>query len=305
MEWRDISEPQIVQSSQAIVEVAATALNRGELAWIRRQTEGAVLGSDLAGVVREAAPDGSGPGVGTRVFGWTEHRGSWAERVAVETSTIAPIPPAVSFAEATAAGVAALTALYALRRGGNLMGRLVLITGAAGGVGRNAVQMAVASGARVLAIVGTHPSRVDAIESLGLNGIAIAHQLEPEGERANVILESVGGESLSAAFRRVARGGLIVTYGRSSLEPGVVPPEWFHRGARLEGLEFALEHRNDPIRPSGLVVIGDLLAARRLDPGLGWESDWASLPQAAKALMDRTVAGRAVLRIGGDGARED
>jgi len=296
MRWVDIRPPQRQSPSHALVEVHATSLNRGELVNVGTWGNGTTLGWDLAGVVVEAAADGSGPPAGTPVYGWCAN-GSWAELVSVSTATITARPEGLVPSAAAAIGVAGVTALYALRRGGSLLGRTVIVTGAAGGVGRMAVQLAVLSGASVIAVVGTDARRVQAVLSLGLDAVTIAHALEPTGPRAHLILESVGGESLSAAFRRVAHGGCIVTLGRSSREAATVPPEWFFRDARLEGLEFAPEAHRDPSRPTALQILGALTAAERVDPGIGLERDWSELPAAAQALLERKVAGRAVLTI--------
>src|SRR3974390_1326868 len=78
----------------------------------------------------------------------------WAQRVAVMSHRMAALPDGVSFAQACTLPVAGLTALRTLRHGAPLLGKRVLITGAAGGVGTIAVQLAARSGARVTAIVG-------------------------------------------------------------------------------------------------------------------------------------------------------
>jgi hypothetical protein len=91
-------------------------------------------------VLRQAA-DGSGPPAGARIVALMDELG-WAERAAVRTQRIAVLPDTVSFAAAAALPVAGLTALRTLRHGAPLLGKRVLITGAAGGVGHLAVQLA-------------------------------------------------------------------------------------------------------------------------------------------------------------------
>ena len=282
---------------EVLVRVAAFSLNRGEIGHIAGLAPGTVMGWDVAGVVQRPAAGGSGPEAGQRVFGWSLARGSWAEYVAVPASTLAVLPDGVSMEAGSCLGVASLTALYALRRGGSVLGRRVLITGAAGGVGRVAVQLATLSGAEVEAVVGADPSRAEAIRSLGGPGVTIVPALTPEGTPAHLILESVGGESLSAAFLRVAPGGVIVTYGRSSAREGSVPTGFFSTGAQLHGLSFARDMDGDQIRPAGLETLAALVDQGRLDPGISHCADWADLDGAIEALMGRTVAGKAVLRV--------
>src|SRR5207302_7521683 len=103
-------------------------------------------GWDLAGIVENEAADGSGPRTGSRVVGML-NPGAWAEVVAVPTSILAEIPESVSFAQAATLPVAGLTALWALEHGGLLLDRLVLITGASGGVGHFACQITRKAGA--------------------------------------------------------------------------------------------------------------------------------------------------------------
>src|SRR5581483_5100577 len=114
---------------EALVRVAAISLNRGEVNRAQREVAGARIGWDLAGTVLTAAANGEGPSAGQRVVGWLP-AGAWAEQAAVPVSFLAPLPDAVTFAQASTFPVAGLTALHALRKGGNLLGRRVLITGA-------------------------------------------------------------------------------------------------------------------------------------------------------------------------------
>ena len=90
---------------------------------------GARPGWDFAGVVEGGAADGSGPPPGTRVVGLLPS-GAWAERVRAAGDWLAPLPDGVSDAQAACLPVAGLTALHALRQGGLLLGRKVLIDGA-------------------------------------------------------------------------------------------------------------------------------------------------------------------------------
>src|SRR6266700_3933952 len=133
---------------QVLVEVHHASLNYGDLNDARsgRVPPGAVLGSDVAGVVLQAG-DG-GPAPGSRVVALAP--GAFGERVVAEAGSLAEVPATGGLAQA--AGVAALRAL---RAAGPLLGRRVLIPGASGGVGRFAVRLASIAGGHVIAAVGS------------------------------------------------------------------------------------------------------------------------------------------------------
>jgi NADPH2:quinone reductase len=119
--------------SEALIRVAAVSLNRGEVRRTAAVTRaGFRPGWDVAGTVERAAQDGSGPPEGARVVGLLE-TGAWAELAAVPTRYLAALPEGVSFAQAATLPVAGLIALYTLEKGGGLLGKNVLITGASGG----------------------------------------------------------------------------------------------------------------------------------------------------------------------------
>jgi NADPH2:quinone reductase len=149
---REVPEP-APATSEALVEVKAISVNRGELRQLAEFPDW-VPGQDVGGVVLKQAADGSGPAAGARVAAIVDE-GGWAERVAAPTNRLAVLPENVSFGAAATLGVAGLTALRGLRVGGSLLNARVLVTGASGGVGRFAVQLAALGGARVTAVVGS------------------------------------------------------------------------------------------------------------------------------------------------------
>src|ERR1700681_1704933 len=172
--------------NETLVAVRAFSLNRGELRSFVNSEEGWIPGQDISGVVLRAAANGLGPPAGTRIVALTDEFG-WAEQVAVPTHRIVPLPDSVSFAQAATLPVAGLTALRCVRLGGALVGRRVLITGAAGGVGTIAIQIAASSGAHVTAVVG-RPERAAGLEGLGAQ--EIVNGIENASGRYTLILES-------------------------------------------------------------------------------------------------------------------
>ncbi|MEO3872228.1 hypothetical protein ABGB18_25735 [Nonomuraea sp. B12E4] len=102
-------------------------------------------------MIEEPAADGGTPPKGTRVYGFVP-QGAWAEYVVATPKMMTPIPDGVETVQAASLPVAAVTALAALESAGTLLGRKVLVTGAAGGVGRYACQLAHLGGAHVYAV---------------------------------------------------------------------------------------------------------------------------------------------------------
>ena len=110
---------------EALVEVHAIALNFGEVAFLAERCKpGQVIGWECAGVVLEAAADGSGPPAGARVAGFGSS-GGWAERRAMSVDELAMVPDAIELGAAAAVPVAGVTALRALRALGPVAGRRV------------------------------------------------------------------------------------------------------------------------------------------------------------------------------------
>jgi NADPH:quinone reductase len=289
---RDVDEP-IVAPHEAVVAVEAVSLNRGEVKAARAATDGARFGWDLAGTVLTAAGDGTGPKAGARVVGLAAGS-AWAQRVAVPTNFLAPLPDSLSVVAASTLPVAGLTALHTLYTGGITDSKRVLVTGAAGGVGRFAVQIAAHGGAEVTAVVGSE-QRGAGLRDLGARHIAIG--MPAEGEY-DIVLESVGGESLSRALAIVATGGTVVSFGCSSGEPTTFDVTTFYRRvARLCGFTLVPELQRTGSAVHDLVNLADQLATGRLDTQIELELDWTEAAAAFDALLGRQLAGKAVLRV--------
>ena len=121
LELAETDDP-VASAGETLVEVRAVSLNRGEARYLPRREAGTVHGWDVAGVVRRAAADGTGPGEGARVVGLVSE-GAWAELAAVPAHQMAELPDNVSFEDAATLPVAGLTAVRALAVAGSLMGR--------------------------------------------------------------------------------------------------------------------------------------------------------------------------------------
>ncbi len=293
MELRELPEPQ-PQRNEALVGVHAFSLNRGELRSIRNNGEGWVPGQDVAGVVLRQAADGSGPAAGARVVALTDEFG-WAQRVAVPGHRMAALPDNVSFAQAATLPVAGLTALRTLRHGEPLLGKRVLVTGAAGGVGVLAVQLAARSGARVTAVVG-RPERAAGLRELGAS--EVVEGIDKAQGLFGLILEAAGGASLAQAIKLVEARGTVVVYGNSSNEPTAISFADFRPApnSRVQSFSYFYSEAEDRFAPD-LALLVSLIADGSLRPQIGAERSWRDFAAVAEQLRDRQVAGKAVLLV--------
>ena len=299
IELRDVDEP-VPANAVAVVEVRACSLNRGECAALRTAEDGWRPGWDVAGVIAEPSAEPSEEGwiieAGTRVIGWA-NGGAWAERVAARADHLAELPEHVPFEVASTLPVAGLTAMGALAFVDPLEGRRVAITGAAGGVGRFAIQLAHALHAGVTAVVGS-PERGEGLPELGADHVVLA--LEPEGEPFDLILESVGGSSLAAALTRVSPDGTVVSFGNSSSEPTSFDSREFYRRGRPTMRGYFVTHelldgRIGSLRFDELV---GLVISGRLRSEVDLVVPWTEAASAVTALLERRVRGKAVLTVG-------
>jgi NADPH2:quinone reductase len=294
---QDAAEPQ-PSPHEALVEVHAVSLNLGE---VRRTTvapAGWRPGWDIAGVVLRSAANGEGPAAGSRVAGLLVDSGGWAERVAVPADALAVLPESVTFDVAATLPIAGLTALYGLERGGLLLGKRVLITGASGGVGIFATQLARAAGAEVSGLVRSerHAGIVrDAGAQHVLPGDATA--LEGQGP-FDLILDSVGGDVFAKALDALADEGELVTFGTSQAKTATIKIDSFYSsgGRRIYGFIIFHEVLARPAS-GGLARLASLVASGLLRPHIAARYPFAETAKAVGDLWNRRVAGKAVVLL--------
>jgi NADPH:quinone reductase-like Zn-dependent oxidoreductase len=201
----------------------------------------------------------------------------------------------VSFSAAAALPIAGLTALRALRVDGSLIGKRVLITGASGGVGSFAVQLARLGGARVTGVVG-HSERTEEVRRLGAE--QVVPSIEGLDTSFDLILESVGGSSLASSIRHIAPDGTIVLFGNSSREPTALGFEDFfgHARARIYAF-FIYESADRQTFGEDLSYLASLVGQGALDPQIGLEVSWRDIEQGIAALRTRQFSGKAVFEV--------
>jgi NADPH:quinone reductase len=287
-------------SNDITVRVTAISLNRGEVNRALSQSiAGARPGWDFAGVVEQAAVDGSGPPTGTRVVGMLS-TGAWAERIRAPSDSVAPLPDDVTDAQAATLPVAGLTALHALRQGGLLLGRKVLIDGATGGVGHLAVQLAAASGAEVYGHVRRADQKATIAEWCG-DRIIVSSDLRAAASLGpyHLILDSIGGSALSAAMTMLQPNGTCVHFGVSESPTSTIESGVFFRqgGVKLYGLILFHELRRVEPTSDGLAVLAQMIARRTLRPHIAVEAPWTEIAAISRRLLARDFHGKAVLYV--------
>jgi NADPH2:quinone reductase len=222
--------------------------------------------------------------------------GAWAERVAVPTHALAELPEKVTFSQAATLPVAGLTALHALTKRGLLLGRRVLITGATGGVGDFAVQLARLSGALVTASV-RRDDQTPAVRQLGAHDVVVGDEI-PASPKYDLVVESVGGRTLGTALAALQRGGVCVTLGVSSSPEVTFDARAFYVAGRstLYGFYLFTELGTEPASV-GLRRLAELVAAGQIAPHISLERPWKDIGQVAQNLIDRRFTGKAVLTV--------
>ena len=223
--YEDAPKP-IPGAGDALVRVHACAITPTELSWGTTYTtrDGVdrlptIPGHELSGVVEAVSQDVAAPKVGDAVYALTDfwRDGAAADYVVVRARDLAPKPKTLSHTQAAAVPLSALTAWQALfDHAGLVKGQRVLIHAASGGVGTYAVQLAKGRGAYV---IGTARAiNADFLRTLGAADVIdyTAVRFEDRVHDVDVVLDSVGGDTLERSWSVLCKGGVLVTIADSA-----------------------------------------------------------------------------------------
>jgi len=272
-------------ADEALVEVHASTINRGEIDLIAARKIGWCPGQDVAGVVLAEAADGTGPKAGTRVIGLAE-QGAWSEVVAVRASRLAPVPDEVDYATAASLPMAGLTALRTVRRLGDVLGKAVLVTGANGGVGGMQVQLAQLSGAIVTGLIRN--SEIKTLADVTVTDLGHAGPFYGA-------LDAIGGELIPTIVRQLRPRADLVWFGSGSGRSSELTIYDFigHEGVSIHTyFSYAADTAQDA---ADLSVLLSLAARRSLDPRVASSRPLRQAAQAAEDLAHGGVSGKIVL----------
>ncbi|MEU4356107.1 zinc-binding dehydrogenase [Streptomyces virginiae] len=289
--FAEVPQP-VPEPDEVLVKVEAFAPNRGETFLLEDPRPGWLPGKDVAGLVVQAAADGSGPGIGARVVGHPA-QGGWAEYAAVPTHSLAALPDGIDSVRAAALPLAGITALRLLRTAGPVAGLRVLLTGASGGVGHYVTELAVGAGAELTAVTAT-PGRG---ERLVERGAHVVHGVAAAEGPFDVVLESTGGPDLALALSKVRPGGTLVWFGQASRTPATL--DFFRLLGGPERVTIRHFHYAGAPYGSDLAALVRLVERGRLHPEIGSITGWAATADTLVDLRERRIRGKAVLLTGG------
>ena len=310
LELREIEKP-AVEDDHVLVRVQAASVNAGDWHSMRGKpyiirlmlgglfkprTKNAVLGGDLAGRVEAVGGNVTEFQPGDEVFGMSIR--TFAEYVSVRRVGIVRKPANLTFEQAAAVPVAAITALQGLRDKGHIRpGQKVLINGASGGVGTFAVQIAKSFGADVTAVCS--PRNVDMVRSLGADRVIdyTREDFTRDGARYDLIFDVAGNHSFSECRRVLSPNGTLVMVGQSgrkkiSILPLLTAP-LVSRLRRKQKLVSFIAKRNK----EDLTLLKELMEAGKVTPVIDRQYTLSEVPAALRYLGEGHARGKIVITV--------
>ena len=307
LQLRDVEMP-VIEDEQVLVRVHASSVNPVEWygvtgLFFARMGDGArrpkttSVGGDLAGRVEAVGSGVTDLRPGDEVFG--TGMGVWAEYAAARATRLAPKPANVSFEEAAAVPVAALTALQALRNQGEVEpGQKVLINGASGGVGTYAVQLAKWLGADVTAVCST--GNVELAASLGADRVVdyTREDFTRLTERHELMLDIAGSRSFLECRRVLTPDATVVVVGGPMTYRGLGPlPHIAAMMLKSKGRSQRVKFFTAKIEKADLAVLGELLETGKVRSVIDRRYELSRAPEALAYLGEGHARGKIVITV--------
>jgi NADPH:quinone reductase len=306
----DVAEPMLV-AGQVIVRVRAVGLNFADTLITRgkyqfRPELPFTPGAEIAGVIETVGPGVSGWQSGQRVMAYVNWGGA-AQKIAVHADTLILVPDAVS--DVTAAGLSVTygTAMHGLTERGRLVaGETLVVTGAAGGAGQAAIQVAKLMGAQVIAIASSKAKLQIAVGAGAEAGILFPNSdLKSEvrrltdGRGADVVYDCVGGDASEPLIRALAWQGRFLVIGFASGEIPKIPLNLLLlKGAEISGVFWGDFVRRDPQgHRRGMEQVLAWVAVDRLRPNTQAVFSLDRITEALAILDRREARGKIVIEI--------
>jgi NADPH:quinone reductase len=289
----DVPEP-TPGPGQLLLDMEAASVNRGEVRTAAKQPPGTVIGWDVAGTVAALGEGVTTFDVGERVVALSSSGGAFAERVVVPAEWAAPLPSACDFVTAATLPVAGVTAVGILRLARVHAGDRVLITGAAGGVGLFAVQLAVQAKASVTGQAGSE-ERAATVRATGAEAIVHPGDGSPVEGEFGAVVDGIGGPMVGPLLDATATGGRVVIYGNSADAPSTFRVEQFYsKGVTISGFRvFASVPPAQGVKD--MANLADQAASGALEVKVQATAPLSDALPLIRDLYDRKVTGKVVL----------
>ncbi len=308
----EVPPPPAPAAGQVAVDVVAAGVNFADILMITGKYQERPLppftpGLEVAGRVRAVGPGVTRVAPGDRVLAMLDH-GGFAEKVLARETDVIAIPPEMGFAEAAGFAIAYGTSHGALAWRAELKpGELLLVLGAAGGVGLTAVEIGKAMGARVIACAGG-AEKLEIARAHGADHL-IDYRSESirsrvreiaDGGGADVVFDPVGGESFEAALRAVAWSARLVVVGFAGGKVQQIPANiLLVKNLAVHGLYWGSYRRHRPgDLPGAFAEMFGWWRAGKLRPLASAQFDLADAKPALAQLAERKAKGKVVLTTG-------
>jgi NADPH:quinone reductase len=308
----DIAEP-VAENAQALVRVAAVGLNFADTLITRGKYQSKPElpfspGAEISGVVEQVADNVFGLRRGDKVMAYVGWGGA-AELMAIDVGSLVAVPDAVPLPMAAGLSVTYGTAMHGLRdRGALAAGETVVVTGAAGGAGQAAVEIAALIGARVIAVVSSHEKGAVA-KAAGAHDVIIfpGSDLKSEvramtdGKGCDVVYDCVGGAAAEPLVRALVWQGRFLVVGFASGDIPKIPLNLLLvKGAQISGVFWGESVTRDPHgHRRNMEQLLDWVSAGRLKPRIHATYPFSEIKQALGVIERREATGKIVLTLSG------